>query len=182
MTGTIWTNKRKCQLNMKTDDRCAICRIGRDEEVEESHQHVLGQCQMTLEQRDNLWTELRKMWKEEGASTVALSPWFSTKSYRKMSYGLEEEMCNKGLIPKVIFRILKKDNKRLDMNIIKRKTKFLIRQNIATGYIERMKIVKEIEALEEDTNDGGTRDSSPRVVTVPADPRQRSILNFFGKR
>lgn len=68
------------------------------------------------------------------------------------------------------------------MNIIKKKTKFLIRQNIATGYIERMKIVKEIEALEGDTNVEATCDVAARVVISLADPKQRSILNFFGKR
>lgn len=176
MTGTTWTNKRKCQLNMRTDDTCPICRTTAEKEVTESHQHVLGECEMTLRKRDELWTELQRKWKEAGVNTMAVQPWFNTKNHNRTWYKLDAEMCNKGLIPKLIYKILKKDNKKIDLKRIKKITKKCVRRNITIGYLERMKIVKEIEKLEEIQM---TEEGTPAITVTAADPRQRKIAEFF---
>ena len=54
LTGSFWTGRRAKQWNKDADDRCIECSEAMGEPVEESHQHVLGECLRVIPQLDLL--------------------------------------------------------------------------------------------------------------------------------
>lgn len=58
MTGTIWTNKKKLDMNSQTVKQpwCENCK----EEILEHHEHVMGDCKEAMKIRDASWEIIKK--------------------------------------------------------------------------------------------------------------------------
>lgn len=172
MTGTIWTNKTKERQDMRDCDKCTLC-MENNIEIIDSHEHVLGDCPKTLHDRDKLWNKIQKCWTENKAGNITFRPWFSTKTHHRQKYNLEKDLCNKGLIPPSIFKLLKKRNKSMNTTFIKKGTIWIIRKHINRSYLERAKEIREIEGH------NITPGKDAHVAITLADRRQQDIRDMF---
>ena len=87
MTGTIWTNKQKHRYNMRATAECSLCSTDTNQIID-SHEHALGECQIMIRKHNVLWKELKRRWKEAGADTITFKPWFTTSEQRRPGWSL----------------------------------------------------------------------------------------------
>jgi hypothetical protein len=140
-TGTIWCNKRKKMMKLSNTKKCLICKK-REIDAVDSHKHALGGCQFTKEKGDNLWDKMKLKWKEIGADFITIKPWFSTKNNGSESYSINRKNCDRGLIPREIFKQIKKRNPKVNIKILKKVTISMMKYHIIETFLERKKLEK----------------------------------------
>lgn len=108
-TATIWTNSKKIQLNAHVESPwCENC----DEEIEEHHSHVMGGCSIAKKMRESGWN-LIKIILQSNRINSTIEPWMTTESKTNHKYDLEEEICNRGMIPRAVRTQITKENPNL---------------------------------------------------------------------
>lgn len=137
MTGTIWTNKLRNRLDATHTADCDFCSELTGISVVDSHQHVLGDCALTIEAKDRLWDTIQQLWKRHNLNSAGITPWFHTSSTRNHDWQLPSELGDKGLLPRTLRRRLTKMNKGKNISKIIFQTSRVVKKSIIDMYMER---------------------------------------------
>ena len=70
-------------------------------EVEEHHSHVMGDCPAAVKLRDISWRKILNIL-DRNKILTPMEPWMTVSTKRGTTFSLEENICNRGMIPKEI--------------------------------------------------------------------------------
>lgn len=135
MTGSFWTGRRAKQW-----DENAKNSLG--EPIEESHQHVLGECIRVVPLLDELWQEICGLFMRLGLSDKGINPWFNCPNFYNGLYEMPTYLGDKGLLPKELQPRIRQSNPHAttdDIKKIMRGIMYLTKNRIRAIYLSRFR-------------------------------------------
>ena len=143
MTGTIWTNKLRNRLNKEISPNCPRCSERSATPIIDSHEHVLGECPLTLDYHDDMWKSIKAVWKRHGLNTDGIEPWFAVNEHFPYRWSMPKQLGNKGLLPMELRERLRRKNRGRNLDQPLLHTKIIVRHAKIKGFMDRWALVYE---------------------------------------
>jgi hypothetical protein len=112
------------------------------EPVEESHQHVLGECLQIVPQLDELWKEILGLLTHLQINTTAINPWFHCSGHYEGLYEMPAYLGDKGLLPKELRNNIKRVNQNIDAKKLDKAMRgimYLVKNRMRAIYLSRFR-------------------------------------------
>lgn len=179
-TVSVWTNYKKQQMGDVTVESpwCENC----EDQIMEHHTHSFGNCKIALNFRENVWKMIMKILKDNNVCST-FSPWMSTRSKTTHDWDLDEEICNRGMIPKKVRATIAKENPHLSGKAIEKIMKLITESVSLTNNNIWLARLKKIEGKNRNNRCSGAQKfgpSYPRFIRSTSELPESSTNEILG--